>query len=54
MAPVEHGNLIFVCLFSRWVWTGQIHAHQFPLSDRPVLQRLPWPISEDQKDCSGM
>lgn len=56
LALVEHGHLRFpVPLFCfRWIRIGKIHVDQLPLSDGPVLQRLPRPISKDQEDCSGM
>lgn len=55
LTAIECGHLIFLSLSCyRRIRIGKIHADQLPLSDGPVLQRLPRPISKDQEDCSSM
>lgn len=40
-------------LFSRWIRVGQIHVDQLSVPNRPVLSRVSWTFTSNQKDCTG-
>lgn len=44
---------VFVFFSPRWVWIGEIYAHQLPVPDGPVLQGVPRPFPAHQEDRAG-